>query len=164
MTFVMRPETPDDHAAIDAVHRGAFEGAAEAELVGSLRRNGDIVLSLVADADEIVGHVAFSRLTLSKCLARASALAPLAVVKERQRQGIGSSLVREGLNRLGGSGEDLVLVLGDPAYYGRFGFTTEHAAGLQTPYDGPYLQALALTDEGRRARGPVRYARPFAEL
>jgi predicted N-acetyltransferase YhbS len=56
------------------------------------------------------------------------------------------------------------LVLGDPAYYGRFGFTTEHAAGLQTPYDGPYLQGLALTDEGRRARGPVRYARPFAEL
>jgi putative acetyltransferase len=164
MTVVIRPETPEDHAAIDAVHKGAFGGAAEADLVGSLRQNGDILLSLVADVGEVVGHVAFSRLSLSKSPARASALAPLAVVKERHRRGIAASLVREGLSRLAETGEDLVLVLGDPAYYGRFGFTVENAAGLQTPYDGPYLQALALTDEGRRAHGPVRYARAFAEL
>jgi putative acetyltransferase len=57
-----------------------------------------------------------------------------------------------------------VLVLGEPAYYGRFGFAAEDAAGLKTPYDGPYLQALALTEEGRHARGPVQYPSAFAEL
>jgi putative acetyltransferase len=164
MTFDIRPETAEDRAAIFAVHEDAFGGTAEAELVDTLRRDGDIILSLVAHADGVIGHVAFSRLTLPSSPARASALAPLGILKERQHQGIGSSLVREGLGRLTDCGEDLVLVLGEPAYYGRFGFAAEDATGLQTPYDGPYLQAIFLTEEGRHARGPVRYARAFAEL
>jgi putative acetyltransferase len=164
MTVVVRLETAEDQGAIDAVHKDAFRGAAEAELVEALRRSGDIILSLVAHADEVVGHVAFSRLTVSGSPVRALALAPLAVIRQWQRQGLGAWLVREGLSRLAATGEDLVLVLGDPAYYGRFGFKAENAVGLQTPYDGPYLQALALTDEGRRAHGPVQYACAFAEL
>jgi putative acetyltransferase len=164
MTFMIHPETAEDRAAIFAVHEDAFGGTAEAELVDALRRDGDLILSLVAHADGVVGHVAFSRLTLPSSPARASALAPLGILKERQHQGIGSSLLREGLSRLAASGEDLVLVLGEPTYYGRFGFAAEDAVGLQTPYDGPYLQALAVTEEGRRARGPVHYALAFSEL
>ena len=112
----------------------------------------------------VVGHVAFSRLELSASPVRAVALAPVAVLPAVQRSGIGTGLVREGLHGLAASGEDLVLVVGDPAYYRRFGFSPEHARGLTTPYDGPYLQALALAEAGREARGPVRYSPAFADL
>ena len=95
---------------------------------------------------------------------RAVALAPVAVVPARQRQAIAAALIREGLARLADDGQDLVLVLGDPAYYGRFGFTAEAAAPLKTPYDGPYQRAVALTESGRRMEGEVRYAAAFAEL
>jgi putative acetyltransferase len=59
---------------------------------------------------------------------------------------------------------DLVLVLGEPDYYGRFGFAPDLAKQLNTPYDGPYLQALALSEKGKAAHGPASYARAFAEL
>ena len=95
---------------------------------------------------------------------RACALAPLAVLPQRQRQGIGSALVREALKRLEEDRMDLVLVLGEPDYYGRFGFATDLAKRLTTPYDGPYLQALALSERGAAAHGPAAYARAFAEL
>jgi len=160
----IRPETSDDRMPIRAIHDCAFDGTAESSLVDRLREEGDLLLSLVAIADEPVGHVAFSRLVLPGSPVRASALGPLGVVPDRQRQGIGTALVREGLRRLSASGEDLILVLGDPDYYGRFGFRAEIAVGFKTPYDGPYLQALALSDQGRGAHGPVHYARAFAEL
>ena len=159
----IRPERPGDRDAIFAVNRAAFGQAAEAALVDRLRADGDLVLSLVAaDGEALVGHVAFSRLEApAGC---AAALAPVAVVPARRRQGIAAALIREGLTRLAGGGQDLVLVLGDPAYYGRFGFAAEAAAPLRTPYDGPFQQALALTERGRRMAGEVRYAAAFAEL
>jgi putative acetyltransferase len=160
--LVIRPETPADHDAIHAVIRAAFGQETEALLVERLRAGGDLVLSLVAEADGIVGHVAFSRLSTEGGLA--TALAPVAVRPDRQRQSIGDALIREGLRRLAEAGEDLVLVLGDPAYYGRFGFTAEAAAPLKTPYDGPYQQALALSSQGRLIGGDVAYAPAFAEL
>lgn len=160
----VRPEAAADRDAVRTIHREAFAGPAEADLVEALRRDGDLILSLVAAADEPVGHIAFSRLTLPDAPVRASALAPLAVLPSCQRQGIGTALVEDGLRRLAASGEDLVLVLGEPAYYGRFGFAAQDAAPLKTPYDGPYLQALALSEQGRHARGPVRYPRAFAGL
>jgi putative acetyltransferase len=160
----IRPEEPSDRDAIRAVHEQAFGQIEEAALVERLRRDGDLTLSLVAVRQGVVGHIAFSRLRLLESAARAMALAPVAVLPAVQQSGIGTALVREGLRRLAASGEDLVLVLGDPAYYGRFGFSTEQARDLTTPYDGPYLQALALAEAGREARGPVRYAPAFADL
>lgn len=158
----IRPEAPDDRDAIHALIRDAFGQEAEAVLVDRLRDAGDLVLSLVADDGGIVGHLAFSRMLGP--LGRVVALAPLSVSQARQQQGIGTALVRESLRRLKEAGADLVLVLGDPAYYGRFGFTTEAAKSLRTPYDGPYLQALALTERGRGLAGEVAYAPAFAEL
>jgi putative acetyltransferase len=160
----IRPEEPSDRDAIRAVHEQAFGDAAEADLVDRLRSDGELVLSLVAVLQGVVGHVAFSRLELSDIHVRAVALAPVAVLPPVQRSGIGTGLVREGLHRLAASGEDLVLVLGDPAYYRRFGFSPEQARGFTTPYDGPYLQGLALSEAGREANGPVRYGRAFADL
>jgi putative acetyltransferase len=160
----IRPEEPSDRDAIRAVLVQAFGAAAEADLVDRLRSDGDLVLSLVAVLQGVVGHVAFSRLELSASPVRAVALAPVAVLPAVQRSAIGTGLVREGLHGLAASGEDLVLVVGDPAYYRRFGFSPEHARGLTTPYDGPYLQALAMSEAGRAASGPVRYGRAFADL
>ncbi len=161
----IRPEEPADGTAIRALLESAFGQKAEADLVERLRRDGEVVLALTAEDDPPVGHIVFSRLTLPESPSvRACALAPLAVSPSHQRQGIGSALVREGLRRLAESGTDLVVVLGEPAYYGRFGFTPAMTDKLATPYDGPYLQALALSARGKDAHGPVLYARAFAEL
>jgi putative acetyltransferase len=108
--------------------------------------------------------VALSRLEMPESSARAAALAPVAVLPAVQKRGIGTALIREALGRLAATRLDLVLVLGDPAYYGRFGFTVGGAAGLSSRYDGPYLQALALSEAGRAARGRVVYAPAFADL
>lgn len=161
---LVRPEEAFDRDAIRAVHAQAFGQAAEADLVDRLREDGDLVLSLVAVRERVVGHVAFSRLKLLESPASAVALAPVAVLPAHQRAGVGTALIREGLRGLAAAGEDLVLVLGEPAYYARFGFAAEGARTLSTPYDGPYLQALALSDAGRAAAGAVRYARAFADL
>ena len=161
----IRPEEPHDRPEIHALLEAAFGQPAEADLVQRLRADGDLVLSLAADDGNLVGHIAFSRLALPDAPSlRACALAPLAVLPQRQRHGIGSDLVREALKRLEEDGMDLVLVLGEPDYYGRFGFTPDLAKRLETPYDGPYLQALALSESGKAAHGPAVYAGAFAEL
>ena len=161
----IRPEEPHDWPEIRALIEAAFGQGAEAGLVQRLREDGDLVLSLAADDGNLIGHIAFSRLALPEAPAvRACALAPLAVSPQRQGQGIGAALVREGLTRLSQDGMDLVLVLGEPDYYGGFGFATDLAKRLTTPYDGPSLQALALSGNGKAAHGPAAYARAFAEL
>lgn len=144
----IRSEAPADAAAIDALLRAAFGGPGEAVLVERLRAAGALPLALVAvDAvGDVVGHVAFSPLPIATGAGTvdALALAPLAVRPDRQRRGVGTLLVRAALDRLRTAGAPLVVVLGDPAYYGRFGFRAEAAAGIRCPYSGPALQALAL--------------------
>lgn len=163
MSLLIREST--DWPAIEAIHEAAFGRSAEAELVRRLQGDGDLVLSLMADDAGPAGHIAFSRLTLHDAAGLSGcALAPLAVAPGRQRQGVGTALVREGLRTLQADGHDLVLVLGEPGYYERFGFAPGLARRLKTPYDGPYLMALALSDKGHEAHGPVSYARAFAEL
>ena len=163
--MTISPEEPGDWPEIRILYEAAFGQAAEANLVERLRRDGEVVLALTAEDDPPVGHIVFSRLTLPESPSvRACALAPLAVSPSHQRQGVGSALVREGLRRLAESGTDLVIVLGEPAYYGGFGFTPAMTDKLATPYDGPYLQALALSEKGKAAHGPASYARAFAEL
>jgi putative acetyltransferase len=146
----VRPEQKADVDVIRRVHESAFGSLLEAELVDNLQAEGDAVLSLVAWCDgEICGHVLFSRLR---------------ALEARGLRGVGTALVRDGLARLMGDGEDLVLVLGDPDFYGRFGFTAKAAGVFQTPYDGPTLQALALSDAGHLAQGVLRYAPAFSMM
>ncbi|MBM6596214.1 GNAT family N-acetyltransferase [Microvirga pudoricolor] len=162
IALAVRPEDPADQAAIQALHRAAFGQEAEADLVDRLRLDQDLVLSLVAGRDRILGHIAFSRMVLDSPMIRVSALAPVSVLPEAQHQGIGSALIRDGLSRLAAMGEDMVVVLGEPAFYGRFGFAAEAVRDLRTPYDGPYLQGLSLS--GRAVIGPARYPGAFAGL
>jgi putative acetyltransferase len=162
----IRPERPGDVAAIRLVNEAAFPAPAEAELVDMLRADGDLILSLVAEQDGLIaGHVAFSRIVIERDddPGAAVSLAPVAVLPQYQRTGIGKALIARGLAMLAAKGEGLVVVLGDPAYYRRFGFTAPEAVPFASDYSGPYLQALRLA--GRRvARGRLRYPSAFAAL
>jgi putative acetyltransferase len=161
---MIRPESEGDIDAVRAVLASAFPTQTEAKLVDDLRAAGDLVLALVADQGGVIGHAAFSRLALDQPDLRATALGPIGVMPARQRQGIGSALVREGLSRLSQTGEDLVLVLGEASFYERFGFNRKATLALHTPYDGPYLLAKALSERGSNAHGTVCYPPAFAAL
>jgi putative acetyltransferase len=163
----VRPETGADEDAIWHVHERAFAPSiAEAKLVDGLRAAGDLVaeLCLVAEEDgEVVGHIAYSRAGLDSGH-HVLALAPMAVLPERQRGGIGSALVRESLDLAARSEFPLVVVLGHPEYYPRFGFEPGAAHGVLDPYGVPpeaWMVHLlpAYTPE---ARGLVTYAEAFA--
>ena len=163
-TLEIRAEVAADREAIRALHRAAFGGEAEAKLVEALRGEGAVVLSLVAEQNgEIAGHVLYSRLTLDPSHSEALSLAPAAVLPKRQRQGIGARLIEEAHRMLTMRGEKIVFVLGDPAYYGRFGFSAATAKPFRTPYDGKYMQALILAPDAPKS-GRVRYPAAFAGL
>ena len=125
-----------DHDAIDAVLRAAFGRDEEAELVLQLRTAEDVLFELVAVEDgAVAGHLLMSRLWADSAGLYA-ALAPLSVTPARQGGGLGSALVRASLDSARDFGCHGVLVLGDPGYYGRFGFSAEHARDVASPYRG----------------------------
>lgn len=158
----VRDEQRDDVAAIGQLHTIAFGQAGEAQLVDRLRADGDSVISLVAvEGEAIVGHVMFSRMGAPF---RALGLAPIAVLPQRQGSGIGSTLIREGLKRAALGSWQGVFVLGDPAYYGRFGFDAALARGFTSPYAGPHLMLLALGGGLPVREGRIDYAPAFAAL
>lgn len=164
---VVRPEKPADAGAIRNMLVQAFETSAEADLVERLRQDGDLVLAMVAtDSEhEIVGYIGFPRLRVEHMGREfpAAGLAPLAVAEPWRRQGIGADLVQGGLDNLALRRETLVFVLGDPAYYTRFGFAAETAQPFTCIYAGPHFTALPLADTAPRA-GTVRYPVAFDSL
>ena len=168
--MIVRPETAGDIAAIGHVIRRAFgsrnEACEEADLVNRLRRDNDLVLSLVAEQDgQLVGHVGFSRLWIVRDAHRIPgiSLAPLAVMPDRQRKGAGRMLVEAGYARLREAGEIIVFVLGDTDYYGRLGFSLSAAAPFDCQYAGPYFQALRLASSAPET-GSVEYSPAFNDL
>lgn len=158
---VVRPALAGDYAGVRAVELAAFGNSGEADLVEALRAAGDVVLELVAERrGTIVGHVLFSRLAVVSSGENfaAVALAPLAVALEAQRSGIGGLLVAEAHRRLA-PGEKLSVVLGEPSYYGRFGYLHARAAGFDSDYQCEALQALAWGEAPTTGR--LAYAAPF---
>ena len=162
-------ERPRDRAGVRAVEAAAFETGAEADLVDALRESAASILSLVAERDgAIVGHVLFSPVTLVGAAAPEPALlglAPLAVAPGHQRAGVGSALVRAGLDWCRALDVEGVVVLGDPAYYSRFGFTPASDRGLRCEYDVPdgAFQCVELVAGALAGRGGlVRYHAAFA--
>ena len=167
----IRPVAPADEAVVKALVTAAFNQETEARLVHTLRHCGALVLEQVAVTPEgkMVGHVAYSRVTPAGVGAgqdlSIACLAPISVWPELQRQGIGSALISASLETMKDLGEDLVLVLGPPAYYPRFGFDADLAKKVQGPYAGAAFMALALTDAGRRDLPvEVSFATPFEEF
>ena len=166
----IRSELPEDVEAIYSLNEEAFEGTAEANLVNSLRTSNAMTLSLVAiKNNEIVGHIAFSPVTIESDQATVNAvgLAPMAVSPEFQRSGIGSQLVEEGLNRIRTAGHDLVVVLGHPEYYPRFGFVPAKKYGIRWEHDVPE-EAFMIKElrEGalKEVRGTVKFRPEFNEV
>jgi putative acetyltransferase len=134
----IRPEAPDDHLAIRRVVAAAFGSDSEAELVGAIRSSRHYVaeMSLVAASDGVVvGHVMISGATLRSERGDAPIvmLAPLAVAPDRQRTGVGSALVRAACAVAEDRGEPMIVLEGDPAYYGRFGFEPSYEYGIELP-------------------------------
>jgi putative acetyltransferase len=137
---VVRPESPVDGRAVRRLIEAAFRRALEADVVDALRASAPGHLSLVAERrDQIVGHIAFSPVTIATCPAPGNAvgLGPMAVGPQHQGQGIGTRLVQEGLGRCAALGYDLVVVLGHPGYYPRFGFRPARELGLWSEYAVP---------------------------
>ncbi len=142
----IRDEWPTDAPGIRSLLDQAFPDEPVGQLVDTLRQDGDLALSLIAEQDgEILGHVGFSPVAIAPCLSRVLQLAPLAVAEPIRRQGIGAALVGAAMERCRVLGIDAVLVLGDPAYYRRFGFDPARAASLRSRWSGPHLMALELT-------------------
>jgi putative acetyltransferase len=157
----LREEQPADLPAIHMVHEIAFARPDEADLVDALRAEGVILCSLVAEIDgRIAGHLLFTRMWIDSF--EAAALAPVAVLPGCQRQGIAANLIRHGLNRLRSSGESIVIVLGEPHYYNRFGFSVESARDLHSPFPPEAYMALELQPSALDGvQGAVRYAKSF---
>jgi putative acetyltransferase len=159
--ITIRPETATDHEAIRQVNLLAFGQEAEGELVDMLREQGYVRLSLVAERDsKIVGHILFSAIQIGA--EDALALAPMAVVPDHQRRGIGSALIQTGLEQCRQAGHRIVIVLGHPDYYPRFGFLPELAAPLKSKYAGEAFMALELVPGALDGvTGEVKYPPPF---
>lgn len=167
--MLIREEILSDCEAIGELNRTAFEGDAEAELIERLRDDGAVIASLVAvENDKMVGHILFSHLAIEteEGIVRAVSLAPMAVAPRVQRRGIGSALVRRGLEVCRDRGKSLVVVVGHPAFYPRFGFSTELAMNLHSPYSGSdaWMALELIPGALKDVKGTVRYPAAFDAL
>ncbi len=178
---MIRPERPDDADAVRAVNDAAFSQPNEARLVDALRGRESVV-SLVADLDppspaprqpnalagygeasRVVGHILFSRIAIEPTTP-ALALAPMAVLPAHQRRGIGSALVRRGLDECARLGHRIVVVLGHPAFYPRFGFVRARPLGILPPLDWPddaWMVMALVPGALHGVHGTVRYPPAF---
>ena len=168
--MLIRAERASDAPAVRSVNEAAFGATTEADLVDLLRDQASPVISLVAeDAGVLVGHILFSPVTLANNPGAAvvMGLAPMAVLPLFQRRGIGSALVRAGLDACRGLPAGAVVVLGHAEYYPRFGFAPASRFGLTSEYDVPddVFMALELEPGALRGRtGLVRYHDAFGNV
>ena len=166
---VVRPEEPRDREAVRAVNESAFGQPTEAALVEALHRERAVVVALVAEIDErVVGHILFSPVSVEHATSKGTVgLGPMAVRPEFQRRGIGSLLVRGGLDRCRAAGSEAVVVLGHAEYYPRFGFRPAQQFGLRCEYDVPpeVFMALELVPGSLHGvAGLVRYHQAFSTV
>ena len=167
--MLIRVEKENDRDAVFAVNGSAFATSAEATLVDVLREQAQPVVSLVAeDNGNIVGHIMFSPVLLSGYPdLKMMALAPMAVTPEYQRKGVGSALVRAGLELCRKLGFVAVVVLGHTEYYPRFGFSPSSRFGIDSEYDVPegVFMAMELAPEALSGiTGRVKYHAAFSNV
>jgi putative acetyltransferase len=168
--FEIRHERPEDEPGIRRVNELAFGQPDEAMLVDALRAGNAVMLSLVAVRErEIVGHILFSAVTVTSPQERyfAVGLAPMAVVPDLQRHGVGSALVRASLEQLARAGHRAIVVVGHPDYYPRFGFVRASSRGIRWEHDvaDEAFMVLELVPGALAGRGGVvRYCKEFERL
>ena len=161
----IRSVAPADHGALDAVITAAFGQRDEVDLVERLRRDGDVLFELTATHDDtVVGHILFSGLPIIRddgSVIAAASLAPLCVRPDCQNRGIGADLVSAGLDECRKRRIPAVVVLGNPDYYQRFGFSAAAARPLAAPFSGPHFMAIELGSDALKQGGKVRYPAAF---
>ncbi|GAB2636960.1 GNAT family N-acetyltransferase [Vibrio panuliri] len=167
--MLIRTEAPADILVIDRLLKQTFETEAEANLVMALRENGKLTLSLVAcnDDGEVVGHAMFSPVTLEGEDLNWQGLAPVAVRQDVRNQGIAERMIREGLESLRDFGYPACVVLGDPAYYARFGFAAAEQHHFHCQWEVPTgaFQVLAIAEnEFAERSGLIEYSPEFSAL
>jgi putative acetyltransferase len=164
-SMILRGEHFEDYSAIRKVNCLAFGQESEANLIEALRNYPGFnpELSVVAEVNGLIlGHILFSQLSVIPEHQRVASLAPMAVLPERQRQGIGSKLVEEGVKRLRMIKFDAVFVLGHIEYYPRFGFSLDAAKNVVCPYSGDHFMGLELRGGIlSSARSQLVYPPPF---
>lgn len=163
---LIRPVREGDAAAVRHVHESAFLTPAEADLVERLRASGKAVIELVAlDGDRVVGHILFSPIVLEPLAGTVGlGLAPLAVLPDHEKHGVGRRLIQNGLAECHKWGAGFVVVMGDPPYYGRFGFEPAEKYGLSSEYNaGNAFMVFKLESGALPPPGTlVKYAPEFA--
>lgn len=166
--LIIRSETPADIPAIRRINEQAFGRPDEAQLVEKLRDAAAIILSLVAEEeDHLLGHILFSPVLVGEGEdgVAAAALGPMALLPEYQNQGIGGMLVRHGLDTCHQLGHDVVIVLGHPNFYPRFGFRPAPPLGIhysQPLPEGVFMVAELRPDALQGIRGVVHFHPAFA--
>jgi putative acetyltransferase len=167
--MLIRTEEQKDWAAVRAVNISAFETPTEANLVDALRDQAQPLVSLVAEENGvIVGHIMFSPVSLSGHPAlKIMGLAPMAVAPEHQRKGMGSALVRSGLEQCKLLDFGAVVVLGHPDYYPRFGFLPSARFGISCEYEVPEEVFMVVELQAgflRGASGEIKYHAAFSDV
>jgi putative acetyltransferase len=161
----IRPEKPADAAAVREVHQAAFPTAAEADLVDRLRAGGNAAVSLVGeDGGHVVGHIVFSPVSFDPPIAAtAFALGPMAVLADHWKHGVGRRLVQNGLAECHARGACMVVVVGEPDYYERFGFESAGRHGLRDEFGAEGAFMVFVLDAGQHPPPgtTVKYAREF---
>ncbi|MEO0561020.1 MAG: N-acetyltransferase, partial [Chloroflexota bacterium] len=166
----IRQEAPGDETAIFEVNVAAFGRDDEAQLVDRLRATGGHLLSLVAtnDAGEIIGHVLFTPVAVegTEEIFECTALGPIAVLPEVQDEGVGAALIEMGMQGVLDMGYDVIFVLGDPDYYGQFGFEQAEPHYIKSEFDVPtehFLVALGSDNALEGIWGTVYYLPAFKD-
>jgi putative acetyltransferase len=167
--MIIRPEAEKDKTAIQEINQSAFETSAESTLVDILREQANPIISLIAVEDEkVVGHIMFSPITLGGSVdLKIMGLAPMAVLPEYQRKGIGSALVQTGLDECKSLGFGGVVVLGHVNYYTRFGFIPSTQFGINCEYDVPEEAFMVIELQPSYlagATGQVKYHSAFSNV
>lgn len=166
LAMIIRTEQPTDIPGIHQLTAAAFapksfSDGSEPKVIDDLRIIGDLALSLIAEQDSLLlGHVAFSPVTVSELNTKWYGLGPISVTPDLQHQGIGSALINEGLNILRGKGAGGCVLVGDPNYYCKFGFKSDgklHCAG----FPDEHVQWISF--DGQNPTGQLFFSAAFGE-
>lgn len=167
--MIIRMEKKDDHEAVKEVNLKAFPTDVEATLVEKLRSSLDVISMVAVHDDKVVGHILFSPLTIENDNESFPALilAPIAVLPEYQKQGIGTQLIEKGIIECKNQGHSIIILVGHPEYYPRFGFKSAEQYDIQHPFEVPedvFMVYELKPDTLKYVNGVLMYSKPFEEF
>ena len=167
--MIIRNENIEDQEAVREINLNAFPTDVEATLVDKLRSSMDTISLVAIQEDKVVGHILFSPLTIENDeeTFEALILAPIAVLPEYQKQGIGSKLVENGIIECRNQDHSLIVLVGHPEYYPRFGFISAEQNGIEHPFEVPedvFMVYELVPGALKKVNGVLKYSEPFEEF